>query len=517
MADTGGKTGIIYCRVSSAEQVAGTSLAMQEHSCREYAEREKITIIGCFIEEGESAKTANRTEFQKALGFCAEKKNSVDFFIVHKIDRFARNQEDHAITQAILRRSNTKLRSVSEQIDETPVGKMMEGVLSVFAEFDNNVRASRSMSGMIERVKKGVWVWKAPLGYKRMSEGGNLVIDDSEAPYIRLAFEEWAKGTYSLRSLAAFLNERGFRTRSGRKIISQLLYHIIHNQIYNGTIRAFGLEVKGAFTPLISEELFLKCQTPMRRKFNSGSHTVDSPDFPLRRFVNCTACESRYTGSFSTGRKGVRYPYYHHQKQGCALATSIPKDTVEEKFIEFLGEISPKHKQYEKAFKAVVMDVWQSNYKKLDGENARIRKEITVLETERQHVFDMQRAGIYTDAEFIEQKDYINTQVQAKKLLLEEKRIEEFSMEEALNYCFEFVRDSGKTWTEFENEPAYRLRFQNMIFPEKVSFDGKKFGTKKTALVYKLNEASDADLTNLVRPLGFEPRTISLRGSCSTN
>lgn len=38
--------------------------------------------------------------------------------------------------------------------------------------------------------------------------------------------------------------------------------------------------------------------------------------------------------------------------------------------------------KYEKLFKAIVIDVWQSNYKKLDAENARIWKEIEAFEKE---------------------------------------------------------------------------------------------------------------------------------------
>ena len=36
------KNGIIYCRVSSLEQVDGTSLESQERVCQEYAKRENI-------------------------------------------------------------------------------------------------------------------------------------------------------------------------------------------------------------------------------------------------------------------------------------------------------------------------------------------------------------------------------------------------------------------------------------------------------------------------------------------
>ena len=499
------KTGIIYCRVSSQEQVLGTSLVMQERYCREYAQRENIEIIGRpFIEEGESAKTANRTEFKKALNFCTNKKKPVDYFIVYKIDRFARNQDDHAITQTFLKRYNTKLRSVTEHIDESPVGRAMEGMLSVFAEFDNNVRSARSKSGMEERVRQGIWVWPAPLGYKRLTKGGNLVVDDNFAPYIRLAFEEYAKGTHSYRSLSEFLTGRGFRTRTGKKSCMQLMEKILHNPIYYGVMRAFGNEIKGEFAPIIDRELFLRCQPELRNKFRSGKRDTANPTFPLRRFALCPECGVGLTGSTSTGRKGVKYPYYHHQKQGCSAAISIPKKTLEQNFVEYIHSISPTQK-YEKVFRAVVLDVWQSNYKKLDGENARIRKEIEVLEGERQRVFDLHRTRKYTDQEFLGQKDIINFKIEEKKLLLEDKRVEEFNMEEALDYSFRFVRNSAQTWVELSDLPMHRARFQKQIFPEKVIFDGKKFGTAKTSLIYKINQQTGADKSKVVTLPGIEP------------
>lgn len=172
------KTGIIYCRVSSAEQVDNTSLESQERYCREYAKREGVEIItDPFIEKGESAKTANRTEFIKAINFCSNKKNEVGYFIVYKLDRFARNQNDHVATQATLRRYGVALRSVTEPINETPIGRVMEGIISVFAEFDNNVRTERSKGGMLEQVKKGFWPWREPIGFYRPYRGSNIVPD----------------------------------------------------------------------------------------------------------------------------------------------------------------------------------------------------------------------------------------------------------------------------------------------------------------------------------------------------
>ena len=128
-----------------------------------------------------------------------------------------------------------------------------------------------------------------------------------------------------------------------------------------------------------------------------------------------------------------------------------------------------------------------------------------MLEVERQRIFDMHRAGKYTDEEFLEQKQFALEKIRQKKSLLNEKAVEEFDMEEALDYCFRFVRESAKTWMELKEMPAQRLRFQNQVFPEKVTYNGKKFGTTKTAMIYKLNQAKDDKTTNLVTLPGIEP------------
>ena len=62
--------GIIYVRVSSEEQVKGTSLDEQKRACRDYCKSNGIELVEVFCEEGESAKNLklnNRKEFLRAL------------------------------------------------------------------------------------------------------------------------------------------------------------------------------------------------------------------------------------------------------------------------------------------------------------------------------------------------------------------------------------------------------------------------------------------------------------------
>ena len=505
MSDQGKKTGIIYCRVSSKDQVEGTSLESQERMCREYALRNDIEIVHePFIDKGESAKTADRPEFIKAITFCSDKKKPVNYFIVYKVDRFARNQDDHVSVRATLRKFGTELRSVTEPVNESSLGRLMEGVLSSFAEFDNNVRTERTRIGMMEKVKQGIWQWQAPLGYYRAHKGANITPEPHNTGYIRLIFEEYAKGTHGYDSLAEFMAERGFRTRGGKKVYGQLIEKIIKNPVYCGIIDAFGLRIKGTgtFTEIVGEDLFNQCQEGYRKKSKFEKRVASNPEFPLRRAV-CAVCDKSITGSFSKGRKGKKYPYYHHHTKGCPNARSIPRQTFEQLFVEYLHEINPTSK-YEKAFRAIMMDVWQSNYKRFDEQKRQVNKELEKLEGERQKVFDLHRSGSYSDDEFLEQKRLINGKIREKRTLLTESHIKEFDMEESLNYCFMLNREAAKTWLRLK-EYDYKLRFQKNIFPGKITFDGKKFGTTKLASIYQLNKDSDGGTSNLVAPRGIEP------------
>ena len=86
---------VIYCRVSSEEQVANLSLGTQEQACREHCARQGWKVDRVFVERGESAKTADRPELQAAIEHCRSAKRSIEHFVVYAVDRFARQKEDH--------------------------------------------------------------------------------------------------------------------------------------------------------------------------------------------------------------------------------------------------------------------------------------------------------------------------------------------------------------------------------------------------------------------------------------
>jgi hypothetical protein len=72
------------------------------------------------------------------------------------------------------------------------------------------------------------------------------------------------------------------------------------------------------------------------------------------------------------------------------------------------------------------------------------------------------------------------------------------------NYCFRFITSAVDTW--MESDYLTRVRFQKMIFKEKIPFDGKEFGNTHLALVYRLIKESTGEKSALVAPRGIEPR-----------
>jgi len=110
---------VIYARYSSDGQ-REESIEGQLRECKEYAEKNGITILGTYIDRALSAKTDNRPEFQRMIKDSA--KHLFDIVIVWKLDRFARNKYDSAHYKSVLRKNKVKVISATEAIAEDSTG-----------------------------------------------------------------------------------------------------------------------------------------------------------------------------------------------------------------------------------------------------------------------------------------------------------------------------------------------------------------------------------------------------------
>ena len=116
-----------------------------------------------FIDAGESARKADRPELMRMIQYV--KQNRVAYCIVHKVDRLARNRADDVTIHLALQEAGVMLVSATENIDETPSGMLLHGIMSTIAEFHSRNLATEVIKGMTQKVANGGTPTKAPIGY----------------------------------------------------------------------------------------------------------------------------------------------------------------------------------------------------------------------------------------------------------------------------------------------------------------------------------------------------------------
>ena len=70
-------------------------LPTQLRACERYCHRQGYEILERFHEEGESAKTTDRSQLQNLLMYCRLNKGHLHFVVVLNLTRFARDKYDH--------------------------------------------------------------------------------------------------------------------------------------------------------------------------------------------------------------------------------------------------------------------------------------------------------------------------------------------------------------------------------------------------------------------------------------
>ncbi len=498
---------VIYCRVSTKEQTSNLSLPTQRKACIEYCQKHGYSVDRVFIEEGESAKTADRPEFLKLLAYCRQKKGTVQALVVYSISRFARNSHDFHAVKGLLAGLGITLRSVTEPTDDTSTGKLMEGILAAFAQFDNDVRAERTVAGMKAAQERGRWTFQAPLGYlnsKGIADGFSMVPDPERAPLVRKAFELYATGQYSKQEVLRSVSNLGLRTRKGRPVSAQTFDKLLRNPLYRGwiVVKKWGEPKQGSFEPLVNEEVFNCVQCVLSGKRQSlVPHVRNHPDFPLRQSVRCGACNKPLTGSWSKGRS-KKYPYYCCPARHCR-GVKVRKENLEKLFVEFLGRLNPLP-EYLQLFGAIVLDVWKEKQAESALQIAVLKERLKKLEWHKQQLIDaFLYRGDIDKAIFDDQMSKLKEQSTITEMDLHQLRLEELDVEAILKFSQHVLLNAARLWIEASLDQKQRL--QKVLFPEGLSFSEGNFRTAKTSLVFQLLEASVTEKANLVSPTGFEP------------
>lgn len=325
------KTAVLYLRVSTTSQVntyydpEGLSIPTQRKVCLAKAKQLGIAIIDEYVELGRSCtNTVNRPEFQamlERLHTCRD----VDCVMVYKLSRLNRSRFDDAVTMMELRKANVTLISATENIDETPEGQLVHGMLAAVNEYRSAADGADIRIKLLRKIEQGGTIGPARLGYLNVIdtvEGrriNTIGLDPERAPLIRKAFELYATGDYSCEHLQQKLTDLGLTTRPSAKrptprpLAVSTIHRLLADPYYTGIVTFKGKQYPGQHKPLVSQELFDRVQEMRALRSNN---TRDRVHFHYLKggFLHCERCHkagrrSRFVYTEAKG-KGGTYAYY---------------------------------------------------------------------------------------------------------------------------------------------------------------------------------------------------------------
>jgi DNA invertase Pin-like site-specific DNA recombinase len=211
-----------YARVSTDDQVGGTSLTDQENKVRGFAQMQGAGKydFSVYVDEGVSGSVPliERPRGREMLTAAGKG----DIIVAAKLDRLFRSCKDalNAIDDLRDRGIKVVLLDIShEPVTDNGVGSLVFKVLAAIAEFERERIAERAISGQrCKRERGGHLGGDAPYGFRVVGKerDSRLIVEPKEQKLLE-AVREISQAETSPTRIKRELEARGFRTRNGRE------------------------------------------------------------------------------------------------------------------------------------------------------------------------------------------------------------------------------------------------------------------------------------------------------------
>ena len=349
---------VIYARVSSDSQDVDLSISAQLRALREYAPKHGHEIVREFVDEIETGRTASRPAFREMIALTQTKHPPFDAILVWKLNRFARNRVDSVTYKALLKSKGIKVISMNEPLDDSPSGRLLEGVIECIDEFYSANLGQDVKRGMRENASRGFFNGnRPPYGLHKVAVQDSAKTryklepdpDDSVAVRVIRRMFSMALQDAGCKEIARVMNREGFRTGNGQLWGKTTVHKILTNEAYCGTLVWGGrpghpaihsgdppVRVENAWPAIVDRGTFARVQEKMASKRPQTIHprAIPSP-YLLSGLLFCSC------GHAMIGRSAKSHQYFYYACNGgfkkgedACNARALPKDKLEQLVIE---------------------------------------------------------------------------------------------------------------------------------------------------------------------------------------
>ncbi len=477
---------VIYARYSSHNQ-REESIEGQVRKCREFADRNDMTIIGEYIDRAISGKTDKRDNFQKLIR--DSEKGHFQAVIMYTLDRFARNRYDSAMYKAKLKKNGVKLFYTEQSITDEPEGIILESVLEGMAEYYSENLSRGVKRGMRENALKCmVTGGYTPLGYRKTSDK-RYEIDPATSHIVKEIFDLYANGT-SQRRIVDVLNEKGYRTVKDKPFRFGSIAGILSNRKYIGVYEFDDIVVENGIPAIVDAETFEKVQEMLKKNKRTSGRMKAPAIYMLTGKLFCGHCGSPMVGESGTSGTGAIYNYYkcsdRKKHRGCQKQNE-KKEWLEQTVVqETIKQIAKPDIIRQIAYNVAKLADKEFNDK---SRLLSLQKELKSVQKAISNLLKLVEKGIDTDdvgdrlldlnaqkADLLKQISY----EEIKKPPLEKERIAYW-----LTSLFE---------NKFSDEAEYQQRIIDTLVDKVYVFD-EDDGGKKIVITYNTSAAVKSTLT----------------------
>jgi site-specific DNA recombinase len=494
---------IIYTRVSDARQTDGTSLEQQEQYCRQWCERNSVDVVSVFEEAGQSAKTANRPKFQEMFTYL-ESHSDITHLVVDKWDRFSRSNEDAVMYRVQLRNLRVQLIAATQPASDDPQGRLMVNVLQSFAQFDNEVRAERSLRGMRQKALEGGFINPAPLGYKNNGKNKpSLVINEMVAELVRGLYERVASGD-RLTDALEWARTRGLRGRQGARIAVQTASKLLRNPAYKGWLELPKMRIsrQGDWEPIVDAGLWATVQNILNGNAAPRlvSHTRRNDAYVLRGVIVCDTCGKVVTASTSKNKSKKPHAYYHCMKGHMRIRV----DRADGLFTEVLESLVPNPRRL-RVVEECFREAWSQRNGTAHADRERLLTQLTTLQQRKRRLLSLVQDDALDSEEFKEANDSLKLEIIKVEAALAdaEGASQELDCDTAFSYLEHLLYNQHLLWNESDAEARQRMAMQ--IFPSGIRCATEGFGTPVSHSIFSIMSNENVGAEDLVALPGIEP------------
>jgi DNA invertase Pin-like site-specific DNA recombinase len=208
-----------YVRVSTAEQVEGFGLEVQERSIRDFAKGKGLRLLEIERDEGQSGSNGLDSRSGLAGALAKLETGRASTLVVYRLDRLARDLLLQETLIARLRQAGAEVVSVTEpDVDgggQDPTRDLVRQVLGAIAQYERAVIKGRLMAGKAAKVAQGGYGGGRP-PYGLRASNRRLVKNPDEAPVVEMIARLRSEGC-SYRKIADSLAAAGMRPRQGNR------------------------------------------------------------------------------------------------------------------------------------------------------------------------------------------------------------------------------------------------------------------------------------------------------------